>query len=117
MKYVTTVLLFLADEPDRPIPNVRITLHDRDRLSADDLLGSEITDEQGEATVSYTTEDFMDLDDRFGGAFPDLYAVVLDREGNTVTNLRAEAVPNLPRKQIAIPLDRELALRHGLIEA
>jgi hypothetical protein len=115
MQYATTVRLFVDGAPEQILRNVKVSLYDRDRVSADDLLGTVMTDERGEARFSFTSEQFVDLDDHFGGVFPDLYAVVHDSADKQVLSLRSETIPNTPRKHILIPIARALALQHGLI--
>lgn len=116
MQFTTTVKLVLADNPAEGLRNVRVALFDKDRFTRDDTLGSATTDEQGEARIQFTSEQFVDVDDRLVGEFPDQYAIVYDAEDQEVLSTRAEVVENTARKRITIPVGRDVALRHRLIQ-
>lgn len=115
MHYTTTVKLVLEDAPAQSLANVRIALFDRDVVSRDDALGTAVTDSNGEARFQYSSDRFVDLDDKLTTELPDLYAIVYDQEDQVVLNTRAEVVPNTPRKKITIPIARDIAQRHRLI--
>lgn len=101
--YFTTVVKVLADEPDaRPLAGLHVRLYDHDRFSADDLLGEQVTDANGEARFSYTSDDFADLDDKLGGSMPDLYAVVSDASGNQLASTKSDVVENSPEKYLTV---------------
>jgi hypothetical protein len=116
MQFETTVKLFVADSPSEWITSAIVCLYDRDRFTRDDHLGMNITNPYGEAVFRYTADDYMDLDDRIGGALPELYVKVFDTDGNCVLSTRADAERNAAPALIRIPVDRELAERHHLIE-
>ena len=115
MEHETKVKLFVDGAPAEWISCAIVCLYDRDRLSRDDQLGMNITNVYGEATFRFDDSEFLDLDDRIGGALPELYVKVFDSEGNCVVSTRAEAARNAVPDLIRIPIDRELARRHGLI--
>lgn len=116
MEYETRVKLFVADAPTEWIACAIVCLYDRDRLSPDDPLGMNITNSYGEAVFRFTADEYLDVDDRIGGALPELYVKVFDSEGKCVVSTRAEAVPNAVPALIQVAVDRELARRHGLLE-
>jgi hypothetical protein len=117
MEYKTKVKLVVEDEPGEWIPAAIVCLYDRDRLTRDDHLGTNVTNVYGEATFRFSSKDFVDLDDRLGGSLPELYIKVFDAEGNCVVSSRAEALPNAVPELIRVPISRELAVRHRLIPA
>jgi hypothetical protein len=104
MFYTTCVQVLLADSRE-PVPNVRVSLFDRDVFSPDDLLGTAETDAKGEANFRFTTDQFVDFEERVdvrGGIFPELYAVVYGPDGSELASTRAEAMDNLPRRHITV---------------
>jgi hypothetical protein len=115
MEYETKIKLFVEGSPSEWIGCAIVCLYDRDRLSRDDQLGMDITNTYGEATFRFTADEFLDVDDRIGGALPELYVKVFDSQGECVVCTRAEAEPNTVPDLIRIPIERELALRHRLI--
>lgn len=116
MYFTTTVRLAVDDGSSEPIRGVKVALFDRDRLSRDDLLGSGTTDENGEARFQFSTEQFSnDADERMGGMFPELYAVVSGPNDEQVVSTRAEALPNSAPKYISIRIARDVAVRHSLL--
>lgn len=115
MEHQTKVRLFVEDSPTEWIACAIVCLYDRDRISRDDPLGMDITNTYGEATFHFTDDRFLDVDDRLGGALPELYVRVFDSDGCCVLSTRAGAAPNTVPELIPIPVDRELARRHRLI--
>jgi hypothetical protein len=115
MQYEMKVKLFVRQAPTEWISCAIVCLYDRDRLSPDDQLGMDVTDSYGEATFRFSDADFLDVDDRIGGSLPELYVRVYDSAGECVLSTRAEAARNTVPELIRIPVDRELATRHGLI--
>ncbi len=69
----------VVDERGEGMGGLVVSLFDRDRIF-EDRLGTTQTDENGEFSFTYRTEDFPDLFD----AHPDLYLKILDAEGNTL---------------------------------
>lgn len=115
MEHETKVKLFVSDSPSEWISSAIVCLYDRDRVTSDDHLGMNITNSYGEAVFRFDDADFVDLDDRIGGALPELYVKVFDSEGNCVLSTRAAAVANAVPPLIRVGVDREIAERHRLI--
>ena len=115
MEYETKVKLYVDGAPSEWISCAIVCLYDRDRVSRDDHLGMNVTNAYGEASFRFAEDEFLDVDDRIGGALPELYVKVFDSEGNCVVSTRAEAMRNSVPDLIRIPIDRELARRHRLI--
>lgn len=115
MEYETRVKLFVEGAPTEWIVGAIVCLYDRDRISRDDHLGTNVTDAYGEATFRFSEADFLDLDDRLGGSLPELYVAVYDTDGRRVLSTRLEAVPNAVPDLIRVPVARELAESHGLL--
>ena len=111
MHFTTTVRVVPADAPSQGIPNARVALFDRDTFSFDDKLGEAVTDANGEVTLTYTSAQFVDLDDTLGGVFPELYAVVYDDADQVIATTREEAVPNTPRKYMTVTVAPEGVVR------
>lgn len=102
--HYTTVVKVVEEGSNRPMPGLRVALYDRDTFSRDDLLGSAETDAAGDARFDYSSEQFVDLDDRLGGIFPELYVVVSRADGSQLHSTKADAVDNTPRKFITVTL-------------
>lgn len=100
--YCKTTVKVVHDGLGDPLPGATVSLYDRDWLTPDDLLGTEITDASGQACFSYPAEAWIDLDDRIGGNAPELYVVVHGCEGEAIVNTRAEAVSNRHRRRITV---------------
>jgi len=52
---------------------------------------------------------------RIGGALPELYVRVYDSAGDCVVSTRGDAARNTIPELIRIPIDRDVASKHGLI--
>lgn len=115
MEYETKIKLFLADEPAEGITCAIVCLYDRDRISRDDPLGMNITNSYGEASFRFSPDEYVDVDDRVGGRLPELYVKVFDSKGDCVLSTRAEAERNTIPDLIRIPVERDLAIKHGLL--
>jgi hypothetical protein len=115
MYFSTVVKVVDASEPSRGIPGVKVALFDHDLITRDDKLGAGSTSETGEVRFEYTSEDFVDIDDKFGGEMPELYAVVYDAHDQEVFSTKADIMDNTARKQITVCVPHELLQRHGLI--
>ena len=115
MEYETKVKLYVEDDPTEWIGCAIVCLYDRDRVSRDDHLGMNITNTYGEAVFRFHADDYLDVDDRIGGALPELYVRVYDSEGACVLTTRADARKNAVPDLIRVPVSRELAERHKLI--
>lgn len=117
MRFTTVVKVVLKDDPGTALRNVKVALFDKDTFTKDDPLGTAVTDENGEARFEYTTEQFLDLDDRMGTEFPDLYAIVYDGSDEIVANTRSEVIPNTPRKRITVAVERSVATERKLVQS
>ena len=115
VQYTTTVKLFVEGSPAEWLPCAIVYLYDRDRVSQDDFLGMEITNEYGEATFHFRAREFVDVDDRLGGALPELYIKVFGRDDRFMLSTRAVARRNEVPSLIRIGVDREMAKEHGLL--
>jgi hypothetical protein len=115
VEYQTKVKLHVEGEPSEWIACAVVYLYDRDRLSKDDFLGMDITDQFGEATFRFSAEQFLDLDDHVGGSLPELYVKVYGRDDRLVLTTRSRAERNAVPDLIRIGIDRELARSHGLL--
>jgi hypothetical protein len=102
--HYTTVVKVVEEGSNRPLSGLQVALFDRDTFSRDDRLGTGQTDAGGEVRFDYRSEDFVDLDDRIGGIFPELYAVVYAADGTELYSSKADAVDNTPRKYITLAL-------------
>jgi hypothetical protein len=100
--HYTTVVKVVEEGSNRALSGLKVSLFDRDTFSRDDLLGSGETDSGGEVRFDYKSEDFVDLDDRLGGVFPELYCVVYRADGGELHSTKADAVDNTPRKYITV---------------
>ena len=115
MEYRTRVKLFIEGSPSEWVSGAIVCLYDRDRVSRDDHLGTDVTNAYGEADFRFTEAQFLDVDDRVGGSLPELYVRVYDADGRCVLSTRARARPNAVPNLLPIAIDRELARRHRLI--
>lgn len=116
MPQQTTVKVFVEDSsPTEWIVGAIVCLYDRDRVTGDDHLGTNVTNQYGEATFHFDEERLLDLDDRVGGRLPELYVELVDSQGECVVTTRTSAVRNAVPKLIRVPIDRERARRHELV--
>jgi hypothetical protein len=115
MYFTTTVRLSTDESPALPLTGVKVALYDKDLFSPDDLLGTTTTDENGEARFQFSSEDYVDLDDRARGVFPDLYAVVYGQGEERVISTRSEALENSAPKYISVRIARDVANQYHLL--
>jgi hypothetical protein len=69
----------VTDEAGKGLGGLTVSLYDKD-LFFDDRLGETETDESGDYSLTYHTEEFRDLIERK----PDIYLKVMDQKGKTV---------------------------------
>lgn len=120
MLLTTRVRVVLAEDSSVRMPGVRVTLYDRDEGDPDDRLGDGMTDERGEILFSYDSAAYTDSEDKDDwriSSLPDLYVVVTAADGQTVLNLRDQALQNQLPRLITVPVPRALAEQHGLLRA
>ena len=115
VQYSTTVKLYVEDAPNEWLSCAIVYLYDRDRLTPDDFLGMEMTNEYGEATFHFRRSDYMDIDERMGGELPELYIRVYGRDDRFMLSTRSLARRNEVTRLIRIGVERELAREHGLV--
>jgi hypothetical protein len=101
--FFTTVVKLVSETPEREaLPGVLVALYDRDVVTPDDHLGSEVTDANGEARFRFFPEQYLDLDERIGGELPELYAVAYAPGGEVLASNRHAAISNRPRRHITL---------------
>ena len=113
--HFSVMVKLVEDETSRPLPGVQLCLYDRDRITRDDLLGTEVTDSNGEACFRFDEDKYMDIDDRLGGDFPDLYAVVCRADGEKVHTTRTEATHNIAPRHMTVRIPRHVAEKNQLL--
>jgi hypothetical protein len=69
----------VTDQANKGVAGVFVSVYDKD-LFFDDRLGQAMTDNNGNYSLTYQTDDFRDLIEKR----PDLYLKVIDNKGNTV---------------------------------
>jgi hypothetical protein len=117
MKFTTHVRVHLEGAPAQALPRVKVSLHDRDRITPDDHIATARTDDAGVAAFTYYSKDFVDLDERLGGLYPELYVVLRDARDQVVLTTRSDAEKNQARREIVVAVPRNLAERHDLLAA
>lgn len=108
--------MVVADRPDEAVAGARLALFDRDEFSEDDWLGSEVTDESGQAQFLFHTDQFRDTEDPGSyslAGLPDLYVVVYDRGGNSIFTSRQEFRRNAIPREFIVTVPRALLEEHG----
>lgn len=115
MEHRTTVKLHVEGADNEWIPCAIVSLFDRDRLSRDDFLGTNITNAYGEAVFTFHDDAFLDVDDAVGGALPELYVKVFGEGGRLVLSTRVSAERNAVPALIRVAVPRDLAQAHGLV--
>jgi hypothetical protein len=108
----------LAEDPSILLPNVRLSLYDRDENDPDDLLAEGRTNDRGEILLSFESDRYTDQEDREKWrteSLPDLYVVVHGKDGSEILSTRTQAqIDKLPRA-IAVMIPRALAQANGLV--
>ena len=115
VEYTTTVKLYVEESPTEWIACAMVYLFDRDRVTRDDFLGMEITNEYGEATFRFRAGEYLDIDERLGGELPELYIKVYGRDDRFMLSTRAVARRNEVPSLIRVGVAREIAQEHGLL--
>ena len=116
MLLTTRVKLVLAETPTVGLPGVTVALYDRDIEDEDDHLGTETTDERGEALFSYDSSLYTDAEDQpdwKADSLPDLFVIVYDTQGQPVLSTRSEALQDQLPRLLTVPIPRALAEQHG----
>jgi hypothetical protein len=112
------VQLTLAEDPTVPLPNVRLSLYDRDENDPDDFLAQGVTNERGEILLSFDSDRYTDREDQEKWrteSLPELYVVVHGKDGQAILSTRAQAqIDKLPRAlRVAVP--QALGREEGLL--
>lgn len=110
--YYSTVVKVVREGNRGPIPGAQVKLFDRDRFSRDDLLGTGVTNADGEARFDYEARKFNDLEDRLAGGYPDLYAIAYAADGSEVARSQP-MVENTFRKTIQLSVPDDVADRQS----
>ncbi|HYJ80511.1 MAG TPA: hypothetical protein VEW03_12940 [Longimicrobiaceae bacterium] len=114
--FYTTAVRVVSEGSNEPIPNVRVSLFDKDLVSPDDLLGTAETGADGEAHFRFTTDDFAKDEDALDiREFPELYAVVYGPDGSTLASTRDLALDNRPRRHITVTVPAQAARELGWV--
>ena len=118
MFMVTRVRIVRAEDPQTGIPNLNVSLFDRDLNDPDDHLSTGVTDTNGEILFKFDSDQYTDSEDselwRLD-SMPDLYIIIYDREGEMVISTRPEALENKLPDLITVPLNDDLVQKHNLI--
>ena len=117
MILATRVKLVLAENPANGLEGIKVSLYDRDIGDPDDLLGTDITDENGEILFSYDSSLFMDEDDLPDWkieSLPDLFIVVYSNKEEIVLSTRSEVVSDKLQRIITVPVSQALVDQYGL---
>jgi hypothetical protein len=118
MLLTTRVKFVLAESPTTGIPGVKVELYDRDSNDEDDLLATEVSDDQGEILFSFDSEEYADAEDQELWrleSLPDQYVKVYDAQGQIVLSTRSETLEDQLPKLITVPISQELVDQHGLM--
>ena len=120
MQVMTRVKLVLTETPQTGVPGAKVALYDRDHTNPDDFLGTGVTDDQGEVLFTYDSSAFADNEDGPDwsmASLPDLYVIVYNAAGEEVLNTRQQTVDDQLPRRLMVSIDRDLAQRHGLLQA
>lgn len=118
MLLTTRVRLVLAEAPETGLPGVKVSLFDRDIQDEDDLLGTEVTDTEGEALFAFDSDLYTDAEDQPEWrieSLPDFYVVVYDAQDRVVLSTRSEALQNNLPRRFTVPVSRERVEKHELV--
>lgn len=117
MKLALRVQLVLDENRKQVLPNVKVSLYDRDWKSADDLLGTGITDANGEIFFEFDEKKYKDDEDGPDWrieSLPDLYVNVYDAQNNVVYSTRDVVERDKFPKLLVVPIPRAIVEKHNL---
>ena len=115
-------------EDGHGLKNVTVRLYDRDERSADDLLDTGTTDQNGRVRFDIPAAEALDHDDysnglrgysgRFRGrsGLPDLFVELVNDEGTVVHSTRRRVQRDVSAARLSIPLSRSQAKAYGLLK-
>jgi len=118
MLLTTRVKLFAAENPHTPLPNIKVSLFDRDLNDEDDLLATEITDNKGEIFFGFESDRYTDTEDQPSwkiDSLPDLYVVVYDSHNQVVLSTLEDTKQDRILRLIEVPIIQELITEHALL--
>ncbi|MDL1898326.1 hypothetical protein FBQ82_18935 [Anaerolineae bacterium CFX7] len=117
MKLMLRVQLVIAEEPKKALPNVKVSLYDRDWKSEDDLLGTEVTDAKGEIFFEFDEKKYKDAEDGPDWrieSLPDLYVNIYDVQDQVVYSTRDVVERDKFPKLLVVPIPRAVVEQHKL---
>ncbi len=117
MKLVMRVQLVLDENRKQVLPNVKVSLYDRDWKSDDDFLGTGVTDGKGEIFFEFDEKKYKDDEDGPDWrieSLPDLYVHVYDAQGNVVYSTRDVVERDKFPKLLVVPIPRVVVEKHKL---
>lgn len=115
-------------EDGHGLENVQVRLYDRDERSADDLLDTGTTDQNGRVRFVIPASEARDDDDysgrfrsypgRFRGrsGLPDLFIELVNDEGTVVHSTRRRVQRDASTARLSVPLSRSQAKAYGLLK-
>lgn len=118
MKLMMRVQLVVDENRKQVLPNVKVSLYDRDWKSADDYLGTGITDVKGEIFFEFDEKKYKDDEDGPDWrieSLPDLYVNVFDAQDNVVYSTRDVVERDKFPKLLVVPIPRAIAEKHKLL--
>ena len=118
MLLTTRVKLFAAESPHAPLPNIKVSLFDRDLNDEDDLLATEITDHKGEIFFRFDSERYTDTEDQPSwkiDSLPDFYVVVYDSQNRVVLSTLEHTKQDKLLRLIEVPISQELITEYALL--
>lgn len=118
MELVVRVQLVVANESNKVLPNLKVSLYDRDWQSDDDLLGTGVTDANGEIYFQFDEKLYQDEED--GPAWridslPDLYVNVHDSQDHVVYSTRDVVARDKFPKLLVVPVPRAIVEQFKLL--
>lgn len=119
MKLIMRVQLVLNENRKQVLPNVKVSLYDRDWKSADDFLGQGVTDAKGEVFIEFDEKKYKDDEDGPDWrveSLPDLYVNLLDAQGSVVYSTRDVVERDKFPKLLIVPVPLTIAQQLGFTE-
>ena len=117
MLLTARVKLFVAEKPESPIPNVKVSMYDRDEGDEDDLLATEMTDENGEIFFGFDSDLSTAIEappQWKTDSLPDLYVMVYDAQDRIVLSTREQTVEDKLVSIMEVAVSEELVRDHNL---
>lgn len=117
MKLMMRVQLVLDENRKQVLPNVKVSLYDRDWKSEDDLLGTDVTDAKGEIYFQFDEKKYKDDEDGPDWrieSLPDLYVNVYDAQDKVVYSTRDVVKRDKFPQLLVVPIPRAIVEQHKL---